>query len=432
MYITDEIILFDPKLQSEIKDRFYYVNEDYLGRKRQFFENSGGSLRLKAAVSEKARLEKIPDCPERVHDTSLMLKQVKADGIRDIMEIIFGAKHGSGALVTELTASQCMFQIVRTIMENAGFGTNAVTTSLEHPSAFDAVQYYCQRTGRAFRVAMADPKTGGVELEEILSHVDKNTTLLSVMSASNVTGYLFDIKTIVREARKINPDIYVISDAVQHMPHGVLDVEACGLDGCTFAPYKAFGIRGCGYGYVSDRVATMSHHKLLAKDPKEWELGTFPHPNFAAITAVVDYVCWLGSHFTETTDRRSLFVAGMDRIHLQEHSLLIHMMEGTPQVPGLRHIPGVSVFLDSADDVDRDLISAVGIDGMDLTQAVAEYYKRGVTVFERLNSSLYSKRIVESLGLTGCIRVSPLHCHDANDIDDFLRITAEIAKEFSR
>ena len=432
MYITDEIILFDPKLQSEIKDRFYYVNEDYLGRKRQFFENSGGSLRLKAAVSEKARLEKIPDCPERVHDTSLMLKQVKADGIRDIMEIIFGAKHGSGALVTELTASQCMFQIVRAIMENAGFGTNAVTTSLEHPSAFDAVQYYCQRTGREFRVAMADPKTGGVELEEILSHVDKNTTLLSVMSASNVTGYLFDIKTIVREARKINPDIYVISDAVQHMPHGVLDVEACGLDGCTFAPYKAFGIRGCGYGYVSDRVATMSHHKLLAKDPKEWELGTFPHPNFAAITAVVDYVCWLGSHFTETTDRRSLFVAGMDRIHLQEHSLLIHMMEGTPQVPGLRHIPGVAVFLDSADDVDRDLISAVGIDGMDLTQAVAEYYKRGVTVFERLNSSLYSKRIVESLGLTGCIRVSPLHCHDANDIDDFLRITAEIAREFSR
>lgn len=432
MYITDEIILFDPKLQSEIKDRFYYVNEDYLGRKRQFFENSGGSLRLKAAVSEKARLEKIPDCPERVHDTSLMLKQVKADGIRDIMEIIFGAKHGSGALVTELTASQCMFQIVRAIMENAGFGTNAVTTSLEHPSAFDAVQYYCQRTGREFRVAMADPKTGGVELEEILSHVDKNTTLLSVMSASNVTGYLFDIKTIVREARKINPDIYVISDAVQHMPHGVLDVEACGLDGCTFAPYKAFGIRGCGYGYVSDRVATMSLHKLLAKDPKEWELGTFPHPNFAAITAVVDYVCWLGSHFTETTDRRSLFVAGMDRIHLQEHSLLIHMMEGTPQVPGLRHIPGVSVFLDSADDVDRDLISAVGIDGMDLTQAVAEYYKRGVTVFERLNSSLYSKRIVESLGLTGCIRVSPLHCHDANDIDDFLRITAEIAREFSR
>lgn len=432
MEITNQKILFSPELQSEIKERFFYVNEDYLGRKRQFFENSGGSLRLRAAVSEKARLEQIPDCPERVHDTSMMLKQVKANGIKDILEVIFGAKPGQGALVTELTASQCMFQIVRTIMENAGFGKNAVTTSLEHPSAFDAVEYYCKRTGREFRVAMANPATGGVELEEILSHVDRDTVLLSVMSASNVTGYLFDIEKIAREARKINPDIYIVSDAVQHMPHGVLNVDAFGLDGCTFAPYKAFGIRGCGYGYVSDRVAKMTHHKLIAKDEKEWELGTFPHPNFAAITAVVDYVCWLGSHFSNAEKRRDLFVAGMEQIHLQEHSLLIHMMEGSQEVPGLRHIPGVSVFLDSADDVDRDLISAVGINGMDLTQAVAEYYKRGITVFERLNTSIYSKRIVESLGLTGCIRVSPLHCHDTNDIDDFLKATAEIAKLFAK
>ena len=211
MKITSEKIFFDPALQAEIKSRFYYVNEDYLGRKRQFFENSGGSLRLKAAVEEKSRLENIPDCPERVHDTSMMLKKVKADGIRDIMEVIFGANPGEGALVTELTASQCMFQIVRTIMENAP-GTNAVTTSIEHPSSYDSVKLYCERTGKEFRVAMANPATGGVELEEILSHVDQHTALLSIMSASNISGYLFDMETIVNEVRKINPDIYIVSD----------------------------------------------------------------------------------------------------------------------------------------------------------------------------------------------------------------------------
>ena len=65
MEITKEKIFFDPALQAEIKDRFYYVNEDYLGRKRQFFENSGGSLRLKAAVEAKAKFEQIPDCPAK-------------------------------------------------------------------------------------------------------------------------------------------------------------------------------------------------------------------------------------------------------------------------------------------------------------------------------------------------------------------------------
>lgn len=430
MYITDEKVFFTPELQREIKEKFYYVNEDCWGRKRQFFENSGGSLRLIEAVNKKCEYEKIPDCPERVHDISMDLKEVKARGMRDILEVVFGAEPGHGALITELTASQVMFQMVRAIMENAK-GTNAVVTSIEHPSAFDSVQLYCEKTGKAFRVAMANPATGGVDTEEILRHIDKDTALLSVMSASNISGYIFDMETICREARKINPDIYIVSDAVQHMPHGVLDVAKLGLDGCNFAPYKAFGVRGCGFGYVSDRVAGFLHHKLLAKPENEWELGTFPHPNYAAFSATVDYVCWLGRHFTDSENRRTQYVTGMERIHLQEHSLLIHMMEGTPDIPGLRHIPGITVYLDSEDTLDRDLISAIGIDGMDMTQAVAEFYKRGVTLFERVNTSLYSKRIVETLGLSGCIRVSPLHCHDTGDIDDFLRIAAQVARDFS-
>jgi len=379
-------------------------------------------------VEAKAKLEKIPDCPERMHDTAKMLQKVKEDGIRDIMEVIFGAK--SGALVTELTASQVMFQITRAIIENAP-GTNIVTTSIEHPSAYDAAQMYALRTGKEFRVAMGNPTTGGVDTEEILNHIDKDTCLLSVMSASNISGYIFDLEEIVTEARKINPDLYIISDAVQHIPHGALDAEKLRLDGANFAPYKTFGIRGCGYGYVSDRVARMPHHKLLAKAETEWELGTFPHSNYAAVSAIVDYVCWIGEHCRESKNRRELYVAGMDQIHLQEHSLLIHMMEGTGDIPGLRHIPGVQVFLDSEDTVDRDLISAIGIKGLGFTEAVAEYYKRGVTVYERINTSLYSKRIVESLGLAGAIRVSPLHCHDTSDIEDFLKITAEIAAQFA-
>ena len=40
----------------------------------------------------------------------------------------------------------------------------------------------------------------------------------------------------------------------------------------------------------------------------------------------------------------------------------------------------------------------------------------------------YSKRIVETLGLEGALRVSPLHCHGTDDIDKFLKITKEIAE----
>ena len=37
--------------------------------------------------------------------------------------------------------------------------------------------------------------------------------------------------------------------------NAVIDVEDWDVDVCNFAPYKFFGVRGCGYAYVSDRVA---------------------------------------------------------------------------------------------------------------------------------------------------------------------------------
>ncbi|MEH7342511.1 aminotransferase class V-fold PLP-dependent enzyme [Bacillus sp. JJ1532] len=422
-------VFFNSDLQKEIKDKFHYVDHDNLGRKRLFFENSGGSFRLKSAVEARSRYEKIPDCPERIHDTAMMLQKVKEDGIRDIMQVIFGAK--TGKLVTELTASQVMFQISQAIVENVP-GTNVVTTSIEHPSAFDSAKYYAEKTGKEFRVAMANPKTGGIDTDEIIRHIDDNTCLLSIISASNISGNIINIEEVVREARKIKPDLYIISDAVQHMPHAVLDVEKYQLDGINFAPYKAFGVRGCGYGYISDRVAKLPHHKLAAKPENEWELGTFPHPNFAAISAVVDYVCWIGEHFSDTKDRRNLYVVGMTHIHLHERALLHRMLEGTKEVPGLRHIKGVNVLLDSQELINRDLISAISLEGLGYTEAVAQYYKRGVTVYERVNTSLYSKRIIESLGLDGAIRVSPLHCHDASDIDEFLKITSHLVKDLSK
>ena len=104
------------------------------------------------------------------------------------------------------------------------------------------------------------------------------------------------------------------------------------------------------------------------------------------------------------------------------------MLEGTPEVPGLRHIPNVEVYVDMEDLTYKDLIIAMGIKGIDYPECVIEYMKRGVTVFERVRSSMYSRRIVDTLGIPGAIRVSPLHCHGAEDIDKFLKITKEIAE----
>lgn len=420
-----EKFMFSKSLSEEIKNRFYYVDADPEFGERLFFENSGGSLRLKESVLKQAEYQAYPDCPERTHNRSLDLKRVQLQGIDDIMKVVFGAK--DGALLSEMTASQVMFQTVGAILENCP-GDNAVTSVMEHPSAFDAVKYYCDKTGKEFRVVGANPASGRIEVEDIKKVVTPTTTLLSVMWASNITGAIMDMEGIVKAAREINPDIYIVADAVQHIPHAAVDVDALKLDGVNFGPYKFFGTRGMGYGYVSDRVALLPHRKVLARDPKIWELGSPTPGNFAAMSAVVDYVCWIGKQFIDSEDRREQYVEGMKRIHMHEQSLLDLMLNGTANAAGLRSIEGVEVYADDPDLSRRDLIVGIGFKNMSYSDAVLEYRKRGVIVFERLNSSPYSKRAVEAIGTTGAIRVSPLHCHTEEDIEKYLLITKEIAE----
>ncbi len=418
-------LLFEDKIQKELKEKFYYIDADPVYGERLFFENSGGSLRLKKCVEAKEKIERYPDCPERIHERSLYLKELVEKGTKEILEIIFGAKKGS--LITELTASQAMFHMVGLIMENIP-GKNAVVSSIEHPSAFDAIEFYCKKTGKEMRVVPANEKTGGIDVDEVIKYVDKDTCLLSVMSASNISGNIMDIEAIVKKAREIKPDLYIISDAVQHAPHSILDVDKLKIDGMNFAPYKFFGIRGCGFAYVSERVAALPHHKLTAKEQNVFELGTSAPANFAAAMEIINYVCDIGKHFIEDSDRRTLYIEGMKQIHLHERALLDRLLEGTEEVPGLRHIPGVRVCVDTDDLTARDLIVAISIENMDFTECTCEYQKRGVTVYERVNTSIYSKRILEALKLEGAIRVSPLHCHGTDDIDKFLKITAQIAQ----
>ncbi len=416
--------LLPREIHEKCREAFCFVDCGTDGNKRLFFDNSGGALRLQNCVEAKSRLEMLPDCPERSHEKALELRQVVEDGTDELLRVVFGASEG--AILTELTASQVNYHLAEIILSNAE-GGNAVVSAVEHPSAFDAVAYYCERTGKELRVVYPDKQTGQITPDAVAALVDENTRLVSVMAASNVTGAVMDIAAIVQAVKERNPDTYIVSDAVQHAPHALLEADDWGVDGLVFAPYKFFGVRGCGFGFASPRVAALTHRKLLLKPQEVFALGTPAPGNFAAMHEIVAYVCEIGRYFTEETDTRTLFAEGMHRIHLHERALLYRLLEGSDKVAGLRHIEGVTVYTDTEDLTHRDLIAAIGIKGLDFPTCVKEYERRGVIVCDRVLDSMYARRILEALDLPGAVRVSPLHCHNEADIDEFLRVTAAIA-----
>ena len=416
--------LFDATELNELRKKFKYVDAQANGKKRVFFDNAGGSLRLIGAEERFHAIDLHPDASEHMNTLALELLDIENKGREDI-RTLFNAKHG--AIATGYTASQLMMEAVRIVSENVK-GTNVVTTCLEHPSSFDAMSMYAEKYGRELRVAQANPLTGGIDTEEVVSLIDKDTAIVSVMAASNISGHIMDIAAIAKQAKAINPDIIVISDAVQHAPHGTIDPENDGIDVMNFAPYKFFGIRGFALMYISDRVKDWPHHRLLGSPSDNWEIGSPGTANFAAMSAIVDYVCGLGTKAAaQAVDRRQLFEAGMKRIADHERALLELMLEGTETAPGLRHIPGINVKMDDPDLNKRDLIIGIEFANMDAVKAREELEKRGVVAFERMGNSIYSARMLEQFNSPGVVRMSPLHVNTPEEITFFLNVCAEVA-----
>jgi selenocysteine lyase/cysteine desulfurase len=413
------------ELTAQIRDKYYYVDVDpFTNKKRLFFDNSGGSYRLKAASEAFQKVDDLPNCGGHGGAASDYLDSLRVKACEDLTTM-FNAE--GGCIVTSMTASIIIFDVSEAIIANTP-GTNVVTTALEHPSAFDGCAVPAEKYGKELRVAQTDPRTGSISAEEVIKLIDKDTCLLSVIMTSNITGAILDIETIAREARKINPDIYIVCDSVQHTPHGLTDMKNWGLDCVNCAPYKFGGARGLGAGWISDRVMNLPHRKLIREKQSNWEMGGCAPGMYAMLSAYVDYVCWIGEQFIKSDNRRELYVEGMTRITLHERALLYRLLHGSDEVKGLLNIEGVKVAVEMDDLTVRDLIVPIVFDKLTCEQASRAYEAKGVVVHERTDASLYSARQVNSINQHGIVRISPLHCHTYADIDEFLKITAEIAK----
>jgi len=252
---------------------------------------------------------------------------------------------------------------------------------------------------------------------------DRDTCVLAFQHGSNQTGSINDVKTIITEARKIKPELYVLVDAVQYAPHGPIDVEEYGADAYAFGPYKAYCVKGIGFAHISDRLANLPHWRLLDKPQANWVLGSPAHMMYASWSATVDYLCWLGSHFTESKERRAQMIAAKDAIHAHMKALLNRAMFGTEEIKGLFKLNHVDVGGMPEDIGNRLCIFLFQLAGMDASTALGHYnQEHGVRLAARIMDA-YSAVPLKALGLESAVRLSGAHYNTPEEIDIFLKAT---------
>ena len=130
-------------------------------------------------------------------------------------------------------------------------GKKVITTDSEHPSVLAPFK---QLEKEGYSVVYLPTKNGAVSLDDVKAAVDKDTILISVMTVNNETGAIYDVESIFKAAKKINPDITTHSDCVQGFMKIPFFPARMGVDMCTVSSHKIHGPKGCGALYVCANV----------------------------------------------------------------------------------------------------------------------------------------------------------------------------------
>ncbi len=414
--------LFPPQLMQEIRDQFLYVDWDPYSGQRTFFDAASGACRPKRVIEAMAFETCLPDQQGRANPGSRHAVEMTAKGIEDLM-LFFGAR--SGHIIPGWSSSHVIYRITNAVLASVP-GTNVVTTGLDHASVRSAVSQFAAAYGKQERIAEADRETASIPPSRILEKIDRDTCFLAVIHTSNVTGEVFDVAAIVREARKIKPDLFIMVDGVQYSPSDLIDVEAIGADAYVIAPYKNYGVKGCGYAHASERLARLPHWKYTYKPATSWDLGGVEHQSYAAWSAVVDYLCWLGRRFTDSADRRSLIAAAMTRIKEHQTALLSLLLDGTGSVPGFRQMPRVTVYGIGPDLKRQSLLVGFNVAGIESAKACEGYKERQIRVHAPGHDPFFAA-MLQQLGISSFVRLSGCHYNTPEEIEAFLRATASLA-----
>lgn len=409
------------ELLSAIRERFHHVEQCPYTGKRVFFENAGGSLTLKAVVQRVAEIAAVPDNAHRDNDASRAIEQRVEDG-REALREFFGAE--DGVIISGETGSECLFRLIRAAATAAAEGGSIVACELEHPSSFDGTAQWARRTGREWLTVPFDTRSGRVTAEHYARVVRADTRVASILHTSPVTGMAQDVAAIAAAIRAVAPDCYIIVDGIQHAPHGDIDVANYGVDGYVVSMYKTFCHFNNGYAWLSPRLSRVDHDRLLGKPDDAWELGSRDPAAFAAVSEMVDYLAWLGGHFSEATSRRERLLAAARAMHAQEIALTTRVIHGTDSLDGLAQLPGVRL-IGETDSPWREGVVSFAVEGRDAVEIVARLDEHGIRVHARKDDT-FSGNILRPLGLPSVTRISLAHYNTFDEVDQCLAALKEI------
>lgn len=187
-------------------------------------------------------------------------------------------------------------------------GDEIVLTEMEHHSNLVPWQQLAKETDAKLKFIPVD-KHGILQRSVLKSLINKKTKMVSFTHVSNVLGTINPVKLMTEEIRKLNPDVKILVDGAQAVPHMAVSIQSMDPDFYVFTGHKMLGPTGVGVLYAKKELLEAMDPFLSGGDmilevdwqesswnyiPWKFEAGT---PNIAGVIglgAAVDYLSEIG------------------------------------------------------------------------------------------------------------------------------------------
>ncbi|MGD0662849.1 MAG: aminotransferase class V-fold PLP-dependent enzyme [Syntrophorhabdales bacterium] len=297
-------------------------------------------------------------------------------------------------------------------------GDHVITDSIGHNSVLRPLKKL-EKQGVAITMLPPSVETGCVSADDMQAAIRKETRLIVITHASNVTGVIQPIERYGEVARRHNL-VYMV-DAAQTAGLYPIDIQPCNIDILAFSGHKAlFGPPGTGVLFVSERAdldtlregGTGSYSEMEAQPqvlPDKFESGTANSIGISGLGAGLKFIAEVG----------------MERIRKHEESLTRYLIEG------LSVIKGVTLY--AAPDRSRQApVVSFNLFGY-LARDVGEILHKSHDIMVRtgLHCSPRTHRMLSTYP-TGTVRISPGYFNTEEEIQAVIEAVAKIpAPEYS-
>ena len=403
-----------------LRAQFPALNELYNGRPAIFFDNPGGTQVPQRVID--AMVDYLTRRNANTHgvfETS-QRSDLVIDAARQAAADLLGAT--SEEIVFGNNTTSLSFAMMHALQADFAPGDEIVVTRLDHDANVAPWLMLAEDSGATVRWCDVDVESCTLDMEHLQSLINPRTKLVAVGMASNATGTINDVKTIIGWAKAVGAYSYI--DAVQYAAHGWIDVKELGCDFLACSAYKFYGPHvGILYGKREHLNRLRAYRVRPAGNelPGKWETGTKNHEGLAGVLAAIDYLADLGVQYGGASihaPRREKLRAAWPVVTAYEQTLIEKLIGSLQVIPGVR-IYGITSPFDYNKRVATVSIRKEGTTPEQLAMALAAQ-----NIFVT-NGNFYAVSISERLGVEpsgGLLRIGLAHYNTVDEVDKLLRV----------